>query len=243
VNADTPNSDAGNGDRMSQAVAREATRRQRLLRLYLALLAVPAATVGAILFGPVVVSEHPDVARIEVGITELRRHVETNRNNIDRLSGVSAPAEFAKLQTTVSELQRDLDENRNSVARLSDQVSTVAAMLRSSGERRPLSTEVLLSEAYSFDGAQIEIPDELAKLIDTIVQQVKGGAGDDVNFEIESQIGPDIPAAERSRIAGGRLNAVRRYLYQMHDIPLQRIQVIALDGAPKQNAIFIRVRG
>lgn len=92
--------------------------------------------------------------------------------------------------------------------------------------RRLMFTVVLSEDQGNFKFNAVELPDGAKARIDELVQQLmadpKGAF-----FEIEGHTDNTGPANINERIGLERADAVKRYLYEAHQIPLHKINIIS----------------
>ena len=93
---------------------------------------------------------------------------------------------------------------------------------------RKLVYEVTLSEDQgNFKFGKTDLPDEAKSRIDQVVGTLKGEAGKDIYIEVEGHTdnvgGQDL----NYELGLERAEAVKRYLYMQHQIPLHKINVIS----------------
>jgi outer membrane protein OmpA-like peptidoglycan-associated protein len=121
---------------------------------------------------------------------------------------------------------------------------------------RKLMYEVTLSEDQgNFKFGKTDLPDEAKAKIDQVVSQLKGQAGKDLYIEVEGHT-DNVGGKEMNYQLGlERAEAVKKYLYMQHQIPLHKINVISYgltkpvadnktkDGRAQNRRIVIRVLG
>jgi outer membrane protein OmpA-like peptidoglycan-associated protein len=119
---------------------------------------------------------------------------------------------------------------------------------------RKLVYEVTLSEDQgNFKFGKTDLPDEAKSRIDQVVGQLKGEAGKDLYIEVEGHT-DNVGSKEINYELGmERAEAVKRYLYMQHQIPLHKINVISYgeekpvapnntkDGRAQNRRVVIRV--
>jgi len=118
---------------------------------------------------------------------------------------------------------------------------------------RRLVFEVVLSEDqgnYKFNSA--DLPDEAKTAIDDMVNQLKADP-QGVWFEIEGYTDSTGPEEINQKLGQERADAVKRYLYEEHQIPLHKINTISFgeknpvapnttrDGRAKNRRVVIKV--
>ena len=119
---------------------------------------------------------------------------------------------------------------------------------------RKLVYEVTLSEDQgNFKFGKTELPDEAKARLDAVVSQLKGTEGKDLYIEIEGHT-DNVGTKEGNYELGlERAEAVKRYLYMQHQIPLHKINVISYgeekpvspnntkDGRAQNRRVVVRV--
>jgi peptidoglycan-associated lipoprotein len=119
---------------------------------------------------------------------------------------------------------------------------------------RKLVYEVTLSEDQgNFKFGKTELPDEAKMRIDQVISQLKGQQGKDVYIEVEGHT-DNVGGKEMNYQLGlERAEAVKKYLYSQHQIPLHKINVISYgeekpvspnntrDGRAQNRRVVIRV--
>lgn len=102
--------------------------------------------------------------------------------------------------------------------------SRVAAVEAAS---RRLILEVTLSEDQgNFDRAKADLPDAARGRLDQLMNQVKGDSKS-VFIEIEGHTDNTGSSEFNDRLGLERAESVKRYIYEQHQIPLHRINVIS----------------
>ena len=93
---------------------------------------------------------------------------------------------------------------------------------------RKLVYEVTLSEDQgNFRFGKTDLPDEAKARIDQVVGQLKGEAGKDIYIEVEGHTDNVGDKELNYQLGLERAEAVKRYLYAQHQIPLHKINVIS----------------
>jgi outer membrane protein OmpA-like peptidoglycan-associated protein len=158
---------------------------------------------------------------------------ERTRRNEERIGTVDTKAEAAGKAAADA---RSAADNAATAARavdtrLTSTVATVNGRLDSTDAAiasvRKLVNEVTLSEDQgNFDFGKTDLPDAAKARLDELVNQLKGDQKL-VWIEIEGHT-DNVGAAETNeRIGMERAEAVKRYLYMQHQIPLHKINVIS----------------
>jgi len=111
---------------------------------------------------------------------------------------------------------------------------------------------VLSEDQGSFKFNAVELPAEARKRIDELVAQLMSDPKG-AYFEIEGHTDNVGPANINERIGLERADAVKRYLYEAHQIPLHKINIISFgeekpaapnttrEGRAKNRRVVIRV--
>jgi outer membrane protein OmpA-like peptidoglycan-associated protein len=148
---------------------------------------------------------------------------ERTRQNASRISEVDQKAE----QATQSAQQAN-----TAAARASDAASAADAKAEAVEEAfeqasRRLVFEVVLSEDQgNFRFGATELPDEAKAALDGLIDRLKAEP-QAAWFEIEGHTDSTGPAATNERLGLERAESVKRYLYEQHQIPLHKINVIS----------------
>ena len=104
-------------------------------------------------------------------------------------------------------------------------VDQVAADVTAS---RKLLYEVTLSEDQgNFEFGKTDLPDAAKARLDQVITQLKGTQGKDLYIEVEGHT-DNVGSKEGNYVLGlDRAEAVKRYLYMQHQVPLHKINVIS----------------
>jgi peptidoglycan-associated lipoprotein len=118
---------------------------------------------------------------------------------------------------------------------------------------RKLIYEVILSEdSGSFKFGTADLPDAAKTKIDEMVTEIKADPKN-IYFEIEGYTDNVGPAEINQKLGLDRAEAVKRYLYEQHNIPLHRMNVISFgeekpiapnntrDGRAQNRRVVIKV--
>ena len=154
---------------------------------------------------------------------------ERTRKNEERIGAVDSKAEAAGRSATEARAAADAASNaaKDVDSRLGGRINGVEAA------SRKLVFEVTLSEDQgNFKFGKAELPDAAKARLDEVIKQVKSDPKN-IFFEVEGHtdnVGtPDV----NERIGMERAEAVKRYLYEQHQIPLHKINVISYgEGKP-----------
>ena len=166
-----------------------------------------------------------------------------------RIGQVDQKAEAAGKSAEAA--QNSANQAQQAARQVNTRVDQVAADVASG---RKLMYEVTLSEDQgNFRFGKTELPDEAKSRIDQVVGQLKGEAGKDIYIEIEGHT-DNVGSKELNYELGlERAEAVKKYLYAQHQIPLHKINVISYgeakpvapnntkDGRAQNRRVVIRV--
>src|SRR5688572_28351833 len=148
---------------------------------------------------------------------------ERTRKNEERIGAVDQKAEEAEKSATSARAAADAAsaEAKAVEGRVGTRINTVEAAARK------LVFEVTLSEDQgNFAFGKTELPDAAKARLDQVVQQLKADTKN-IFIEIEGHTdnvgGPDV----NERIGMERAEAVKRYLYEQHQVPLHKMNVIS----------------
>jgi len=170
-----------------------------------------------------------------------------------RIGQVDQKAEAAGTAATAA--QSTANAAQQAARQVDSKVDRVSADLSANiASGRKLVYEVTLSEDQGqFKFGKTELPDEAKARIDQVVSQLKGEAGKDIYIEIEGHT-DNVGSKELNYELGmERAEAVKKYLYAQHQIPLHKINVISYgeekpvapnntrDGRAQNRRVVIRV--
>jgi outer membrane protein OmpA-like peptidoglycan-associated protein len=170
-----------------------------------------------------------------------------------RIGQVDQKAEAAGTAATAA--QNTATAAQQSARQVDTKVDRVSADLSANiAAGRKLVYEVTLSEDQgNFKFGKTELPDEAKSRIDQVIGELKGEAGKDIYIEIEGHT-DNVGTKELNYELGmERADAVKRYLYAQHQIPLHKINVISYgeekpvapnntrDGRAQNRRVVIRV--
>jgi len=152
---------------------------------------------------------------------------ERTRRNEERIGAVDEKAEAAGKSATSARAAADAaaaaaKDVDGKVVTVNNRVTAVEAA------SRRLIYEVTLSEDQgNFRFGKTELPDEAKARIDQVVSQLKGESGKDLYIEVEGHTDNVGDKELNYQLGLERAEAVKRYLYAQHQIPLHKINVIS----------------
>jgi outer membrane protein OmpA-like peptidoglycan-associated protein len=152
---------------------------------------------------------------------------ERTRKNEERIGAVDEKAEAAGRSATSARAAADAAANAakevdGRVATVNNRVTAVEAA------SRKLVFEVTLSEDQgNFAFGKTDLPDAAKARLDQLVQQMKGDSSKNIFIEIEGHTDNVGSPLINERIGMDRAESVKRYLYEQHQIPLHKMNVIS----------------
>jgi outer membrane protein OmpA-like peptidoglycan-associated protein len=158
-------------------------------------------------------------SKVEGLSTQLEETQERTRKNEARIGEVDAKAEQAG--QSAQQAQQLADTARGEAAKATERAAAVEA------STRRLVYEVVLSEDQgNFRFGRTELPDEAKQRIDQMITELKADPKG-VFIEIEGHT-DSVGSKEYNEVLGAeRAEAVKRYLYETHQVPLHKINVIS----------------
>ena len=151
---------------------------------------------------------------------------ERTRKNEERIGQVDQKAEEAGKSATSA---RQAADQANAAAKTVDgRVTTVDNRVTSvEAAARKLVFEVTLSEDQgNFKFGKTDLPDEAKARLDQVVGQLKNDTKN-IFIEIEGHTDNVGSPEINERVGMSRAEAVKRYLYEQHQIPLHKMNVIS----------------
>jgi peptidoglycan-associated lipoprotein len=174
-----------------------------------------------------------NVGEVNEKVDSLGRSVEETqertRQNEGRITDVDARAQAAAKEAS------NQAQQANSAAVEARNVANTAGGRIDELDRanRRMVYEVVLSEDQgNFKFAKTELPDEAKARLDEMINQLKADPKA-AWFEIEGHTDNVGPTTLNERLGLERAEAVKRYLYEQHQIPLHKMNVISYgEGKP-----------
>lgn len=168
-------------------------------------------------------------SKVDTVAGSLEQTQERTRQNETRIGTVDAKAEAAgksaeAANTAAKEARGAADAAAARANAVNARVDTVSAEVASA---RKLIYEVTLSEDQgNFKFGRTDLPDEAKGRLDQMVGQLKGEAKN-VYIEIEGHTDNTGSEELNERLGMERAEAVKRYLYDQHQVPLHKMNVIS----------------
>ena len=156
----------------------------------------------------------------------LEETQERTRKNEERIGAVDTKAEAAGRSAQDARGAADAAaQQARQVGTRVDQVQT--ELTTAVAASRKLVYEVTLSEDEgNFKSGKIDLPDEAKAKLDEVVNQLKADTKN-VFIEIEGHTDNVGPADFNQKLGLERAEAVKRYLYEQHQVPLHKMNAIS----------------
>jgi len=195
-----------------------------------------AATIAVVALGGTTACATKKFVRTNVGqvnekVDSLGRTVEETqertRQNEGRISDVDQRAQsgIAKASQAAEAANANANNARTEALAATKVVDTKVDALDKASKR--LVYEVVLSEdSGNFKFAKVELPQEAKAKLDEMIEKMKADPKG-AYFEIEGHTDNVGEAKVNERIGLERAEAVKRYLYEQHQIPLHKMNVIS----------------
>jgi len=157
--------------------------------------------------------------KVETMSGTLEETQERTRKNETRIEEVNSKADQINTRTeAVGKSAAEARDAANAAAMKADEVDKAS---------KRLLYEVVLSEDQgNFKFGRTVLPDEAKNRIDEVINQLKADPKG-VYIEVEGHTDAVGPKEVNERIGMERAESVKRYLYEHHQIPLHKINVIS----------------
>jgi len=198
-----------------------------------------------------------EVGTVNSKVDTLSGTVEQTQGRVQqteaRIGEVDTKAEAAGKAAEAA--QNSANQAQQAARQVDSKVDKVSSDLTANiNASRKLVYEVTLSEDQgNFKFGKTDLPDEAKMRIDQVVSQLKGQAGKDLYIEVEGHT-DNVGSKELNYQLGmERAEAVKKYLYTQHQVPLHKINVISYgedkpvapnntrDGRAMNRRVVIRV--
>ena len=156
----------------------------------------------------------------------LEETQERTRQNEGRIGEVDKKAEAAgqsarEARTAADAAQTKANEVGGQVTQVNGRVDEVVA-----ASRRLVYTVTLSEDQGNFKFGKTDLPDTAKMRLDEVISQLKANPNN-IFIEIEGHTDNVGDKAVNEKIGLERAEAVKRYLYEQHQIPLHKINVIS----------------
>ena len=189
------------------------------------------------------------VDTLSQSLEETQQRTKQNEAKINDVDGKAGAAQGA-----ADHAQSSANEADSKAVAANDAAKAAAAKADEvdKNSKRLVYTVVLSEDEGGFKFNKIELPDDAKAKIDQLVSQIKADPKG-AYFEIEGHTDNVGDKAVNEKIGMERAQAVARYLYEQHQIPLHRINVISYgedkpvapnntkDGRAQNRRIVIKV--
>jgi outer membrane protein OmpA-like peptidoglycan-associated protein len=189
------------------------------------------------------------VDTLSQSLEETQQRTKQNEAKINDVDGKAGAAQGA-----ADHAQSSANEADSKAVAANDAAKAASAKADEvdKNSKRLVYTVVLSEDEGGFKFNKIELPDEAKAKIDQLVSQIKADPKG-AYFEIEGHTDNVGDKAVNEKIGMERAQAVARYLYEQHQIPLHRINVISYgedkpvapnntkDGRAQNRRIVIKV--
>ena len=166
-------------------------------------------------------------------VQERTRQNETRIAQVDERAAAAAKAAQAAQTSADGALARANAVGTEAAANTKTQVSTLGTTVNTridgvQAENRKLLYTVVLSEDQgNFKFAKKDLPDEAKAKIDMMASQLKADTSKNIFIEIEGHTDNVGSNAGNQTLGMERAEQVKRYLYEQHQIPLHKMNVIS----------------
>jgi len=218
------------------------------------------------------------VATVAIGATgcATKKYVQTSVGEVnDKVDSLGRSVEQAQERTRANEGKiAEVDTKATAAGNAAQQASTAAASANSAAaaannnatgvgnkladfdkQSRRLVLEVVINESSgNFQFGKADLPDEAKAQVDQLISKLQQDPKN-VYIEIEGHTDNLGPADLNEKLGMDRAEAVKRYLYEKHRIPLHKINVISYgmtkpvadnktkEGRAQNRRVVIRVLG
>ena len=165
-------------------------------------------------------------SKVDTLTSTVEETQERTRKNEERIGAVDQKAESAG--RAAQDARGAADAAANSARQVNTRVDQVSTELNTAvAASRKLVFEVTLSEDQgNFKFGDAELPDASKARLDQVVSQLKADPKN-IFIEIEGHTDNVGSAEWNERLGLERAEAVKRYLYEQHRVPLHKINVIS----------------
>jgi peptidoglycan-associated lipoprotein len=171
-----------------------------------------------------------NVKNVDDKVESLSSTVQENQNRIsqneDAIAGVKQDAQNA--QQAANHAQQSADSANSAAQQASNtaQEANTTAQEVDKNSKKLVYEVVLSADEADFKFGNSELPDAAKAKLDDMVQQLKADPKN-AYFEIEGYTDSTGDADYNQKLGLARAEAVKRYLYTQHQIPLHRMNTIS----------------
>jgi peptidoglycan-associated lipoprotein len=171
-----------------------------------------------------------NVGQVNEKVDSLGRSVEETqertRQNEGKISEVDQKAQAAGQAAQAASQSADRANSAASAAASTANSANSRAIELDKASKRLVFEVVLSEDQGNFKFAKTELPDEAKAKLDQMITQLKADPKG-AYFEIEGHTDNVGDKMTNERVGLERAEAVKRYLYEQHQIPLHKINVIS----------------
>jgi peptidoglycan-associated lipoprotein len=166
-------------------------------------------------------------------VQERTRQNETRIAQVDERAAAAAKAATAAQTSADGALARANAVGTEAAANTKTQVSTLGTTVNTridgvqAESRKLLYTVVLSEDQGNFKFAKKDLPDEAKAKIDQMASQLKADTSKNIFIEIEGHTDNVGSSVGNQSLGMERAEQVKRYLYEQHQIPLHKMNVIS----------------
>jgi outer membrane protein OmpA-like peptidoglycan-associated protein len=184
----------------------------------------------------------------------LEETQERTRDNANRITETDGKAEAAQGAANEANSAAMAADNKAGEANTAAREAAEKAEAVDAATRKIVYEVVLSEETGNFQFGATELPEGAQEAIDEMIGELMANP-QAVWFEIEGHTDNTGPASVNERLGLERAEAVKRYLYEHHQIPLHKMNVISYgedkplaennnrDGRAQNRRVVIRVLG
>jgi outer membrane protein OmpA-like peptidoglycan-associated protein len=200
------------------------------------------------------------IGQVNEKVDSLGRSVEETQERTRQNEGKIADVD-SRAQAAARAAHSAADEAAGKASAAANTANAAASSANAAGAKadavdkasKRMVFEVILSEEQgNFKFAKAELPDEVKARLDELIAQLEADPKG-AYFEIEGHTDSTGPREVNEKIGLERAEAVKRYLYEHHQIPLHKMNVISYgedkpvapnntkDGRARNRRVVIRV--
>jgi outer membrane protein OmpA-like peptidoglycan-associated protein len=182
----------------------------------------------------------------------LEETQEKTRENEGRIGEVDAKAGAAQGSADRAQQSADAADGRAGAAGDAARAAGMRADELDAASKRIIYEVVLSEDQGNFEFGAADLPEAAQMRIDELINEIKADP-QGAFFEIEGHTDSTGPAEVNQQLGLDRADAVKRYLYEQHQIPLHRMNVISYgedkpiedngtrEGRAKNRRVVLRV--
>jgi len=169
--------------------------------------------------------------KVDTVSQSLEQTQERTRQNEEKINAVDGKAQGAQTAADAAQQSANAADQKAGSAGEAARTAASKADEVDKNSKRLLYTVVLSEDQGGFKTAKFDLPDDAKAKIDEMITGIKADPKG-AYFEIEGHTDSTGDKTYNEKLGMERAEAVKRYLYEQHQIPLHRINVISY-GAEK----------